>query len=65
MTERQSMNEGVPDCLDCGGKGLCLKHKAEYLEWVYKTARDEFEVALKEYKADLKERIRQNELPSS
>jgi len=51
------MDKGVPNCPDCGGKGLCDKHKVEYLEWVYKTAKDEFEAALKEYKAKLEKRI--------
>jgi hypothetical protein len=54
------MNEGVPDCPDCGGKGMCEMHKVEYLEWIYKVARDAFEDALKKYKANLEERIRQN-----
>lgn len=27
------MNEGVPDCPDCGGKGMCDKHKLEYLQY--------------------------------
>ena len=55
------MNKGIPNCPDCGGKGMCDKHKVEYLEWVYKTARDEFEAALRGYKAKLEERIKQNE----
>jgi len=24
------MNEGVPDCPECGGKGMCDLHKLEY-----------------------------------
>jgi hypothetical protein len=55
------MNKGVPNCPACGGKGMCDKHRVEYLEWVYKTAGDEFEAALREYKAKLEERIKQNE----
>lgn len=55
------MNNGVPDCPDCGGKGMCDKHRVEYLKWVYNTAKDEFEAALNEYKAKLEERIKQNE----
>ena len=55
------MDKGVPNCPDCGGKGMCDKHRLEYLEWVYKTARDEFEAALRGYKAKLEERIKQNE----
>ena len=58
---RMKMDKGVPNCPDCGGKGMCDKHRLEYLEWVYKTARDEFKTALKEYKAKLEERIQQNE----
>lgn len=59
------MDSGVPDCPDCGGKGLCEKHRLEYLEWVYNTAKNEYEAALIEHKEKLIERIAQNELPSS
>ena len=59
------MNNGVPDCPECGGKGMCEKHKCEYLEWIAKTALKEYEAALKEYKSKLEERIKQNELSSS
>ncbi len=66
------MNNGVPDCPDCGGKGMCIEHNCEYLKWVYETARDEYEAALKEQKvmleekvAKLEERIKQNEFPSN
>lgn len=65
MNERQSMNNGVPDCPDCGGKGMCDKHRLEYLEWVYNTAKDEYEAALTEYREKLIERIKQNELSGS
>jgi hypothetical protein len=61
MAERQTMDNGVPDCPECGGKGMCDKHKCEYLEWVYKTAYDEYRAALKEYKEKLEERIKQDE----
>ena len=54
------MNKGIPDCPDCGGKGMCLNHRVEYLQWVYETARDEYEAALKEYVAKLEGN--QNEL---
>ncbi len=59
------MNKGVPDCPECGGKGMCDKHRLEYLEWVYNTAKNEYEAALTEHKEKLIERIRQNELPSN
>ena len=65
------MDKGVPNCLDCGGKGLCDKHKLEYLTWVYTTARNELEAELKKQKETLtaiiaeQERIKQNELSSS
>ena len=54
------MNKGIPNCPDCGGKGMCDKHRLEYLEWVYNTAKDEFESALKEYKAKLETEIERN-----
>ncbi len=59
------MNNGIPDCPDCGGKGMCDKHKVEYLGWVCDTAINEYEAALKEWKLKLDERKRQNELSSS
>lgn len=65
------MNNGVPDCPECGGKGLCDKHNLEYLEWVYKTACNEYEAALREYKVKIEvdiaelERKKQDELSSS
>ena len=59
------MDKGVPNCPDCGGKGMCDEHKREYLKWVYETARDEYYSALEEQVAKLEERIKQNELSSS
>ena len=55
------MNEGVPDCPDCGGKGMCDKHNVDYLEWVYNTAKNEYEAALKEYKIKLEKSIAERE----
>ncbi len=52
-----SLDKGVPDCPDCGGKGMCLNHRVEYLKWIYETARDEYEAALKEYKEGLEAKI--------
>ena len=54
------MNKGIPDCPDCGGKGMCDEHKLEYLKWVYETARDEYEAALKEYKLKLETETERN-----
>lgn len=73
MNERQSMDEGIPDCPDCDGKGMCDKHRCEYLEWVYNTARNEYLAAIREHRAKLikditemkTERIKQDELSSS
>ena len=53
------MDKGVPDCPDCGGKGMCDEHRLEYLEWVYETAREEYLAAIREYKAKLEERIKE------
>ena len=57
------MNNGVPDCPNCGGKGMCDEHKREYLKWVYETARDEYYSALEEQLAKLKRKC--DELSSS
>ena len=54
------MDNGIPNCPDCGGKGMCDKHRLEYLKWVYNTAKDEFKAALKEYKAKLETEIERN-----
>ncbi|KKL03670.1 hypothetical protein LCGC14_2623770, partial [marine sediment metagenome] len=51
--ERQTMDSGVPNCSDCGGKGMCDKHKVEYLEWAYNTARNEYLAAIREHRAKL------------
>lgn len=51
------MDKGIPDCPDCGGKGMCLKHRVEYLEWAYETARNEYYAALEEQRLKLEERI--------
>lgn len=59
------MNKGIPDCPDCGGKGMCSKHRLEYLKWVAGTARREYESELKEYKAKLEPERKPSELPSS
>lgn len=40
------MDKGIPDCTDCGGKGMCDEHKLEYLEWVYKTAHQQYKAEL-------------------
>lgn len=53
------MDKGVPDCPDCGGKGMCDEHKREYLKWVYETARDEYHAALTRQIEKLEERIKQ------
>lgn len=37
------MNEGIPDCPDCGGKGMCGKHKLEYLKYEYEKAENAYE----------------------
>ena len=55
------MDKGVPNCPDCGGKGMCDKHRLEYLEWVYNTTKDEFESALKDYKTKLETEIERNQ----
>jgi len=57
----KTMDNGVPDCPECGGKGMCIKHKTEYLRWVYETARDEYEAAMKEYKKELELKIRKEQ----
>ncbi|GAG68122.1 unnamed protein product [marine sediment metagenome] len=36
------MDKGIPNCSDCGGKGMCPKHKLEYLKWVADTAQNEY-----------------------
>lgn len=54
------MDKGIPDCPDCGGKGMCLNHRVEYLQWVYETARDAYDAALKEYKAKLEQETERN-----
>ncbi len=51
------MNKGIPDCPDCGGKGMCDEHKREYLKWVYEVARDEYYSALEKQLTKFKERI--------
>ena len=48
------MDKGIPNCPDCGGKGMCDKHRLEYLEWVYETAHNEYNTALKEHKTELR-----------
>jgi len=58
---KHGMNKGVPNCPECGGKGMCDNHKREYLKWVYETARDEYFVALEDYRLKLEERIKQND----
>jgi len=57
------MDKGVPDCPDCGDKGMCDEHRREYLKWVYETAREEYFISLTEQVEKLEERIN-NELPS-
>lgn len=56
MNKRQSMDEGVPDCPDCGGKGMCDEHKLEYLQYEAITAmtayRDELLKQTKESKTE-------------
>lgn len=47
------MDKGIPDCPDCGSKGMCDKHKVEYRAWVCDTAINEYEAALKEWKTKL------------
>ncbi len=27
------MDKGVPDCPECGGKGMCDEHRLEYLQY--------------------------------
>jgi len=50
------MDKGVPNCPDCGGKGMCDKHKLEYLRY-------EHERALAAYEDEIikQERMKQNE----
>lgn len=43
----ETMDKGVPDCPDCGGKGMCSKHKLEYLKWVAETAQQAYMNELK------------------
>lgn len=50
------METGCPDCdlmTDSRINGFCPKHKLEYLEWIYNTAKNEYEAALIEHKAKL------------
>lgn len=44
------MNKGIPDCLDCGGKGMCEKHKLEYLYYEYDKAHKAFRAEQKKQK---------------
>lgn len=37
------MDKGIPDCPDCGGKGMCDKHKIEYLKWEFEKAQSAYE----------------------
>ncbi len=57
------MNNGVPDCPECGGKGMCDFHKIEYLQ-------DEAIKAMTAYRDELEKQVKKkernhNELPSS
>lgn len=36
------MNNGVPNCPECGGKGMCDKHNLEHLRWCAETAQNKF-----------------------
>lgn len=69
------MDTGCSDCDKAqkqteNSMEMCDKHKLEYLEWVYKTASNEYEAALREYKVKIEvnieelERKKQNELSS-
>jgi len=51
------MNTGVPECPECGGKGMCDLHKLEYLKWIHETARDEYYDAFVEYRLKLGTKI--------
>ena len=42
MNERQTMDNGVPDCPECGGKGMCPKHLLELLKYEAQTAQNEY-----------------------
>lgn len=37
------MNKGIPDCPDCGGKGMCDEHNLEYLKWEHEKALNAYE----------------------
>ena len=51
--EKHTMNNGVPDCPECGGKGMCDEHKLEYLKY-------EADKAKREYEAELKNQTERN-----
>ena len=63
MNERHTMDNGVPDCPECGGKGMCDEHKREYLKWVYETARDEYYASLTEQITKLETEIKNRKEP--
>lgn len=52
--KRHTMNEGIPDCPDCGGKGMCDKHKLEYLQYEYEKAENAYEDELFKQKQERK-----------
>ena len=55
---RMKMDKGVPNCPDCGGKGMCDKHKIEYLKWEFEKAQGAYEDEIIKQR---EERIKQNE----
>ncbi len=47
------MNNGIPDCPDCGGKGMCDSHKLEYLYYEYDKTRNALRAEIKKQKDKL------------
>lgn len=52
------MNNGIPDCPDCGGKGMCDKHKLEYLYYEYDKTRNVLRAEMAKQKEKLIESIK-------
>lgn len=58
---KHSMDNGVPDCPECDGKGMCDKHKLEYLKYEADLAQIRYEGELLKQLKPKQERIEQNE----
>lgn len=55
--KKHTLNNGIPECPDCGGKDMCDKHNVELLKYEAETARKEYEEAKKEYERKQNENL--------